>query len=74
MNSSTPTPAPEAVVVEDLPADTKAPVPAFSFPFKPSDFAPSKNDQPWYQKSNKSGHNKLPGAAPHGTRKSMGKR
>jgi hypothetical protein len=74
MTSSTSTPAPETVVAEDSAADQKAPVPAFSFPFKPADFAQSKKDQPWYQKSNKSGHNKIPGAAPHGTRKSMGKR
>lgn len=74
MTSSIPTPAPETGVTDESVADKKAAVPAFSFPFKPADFAQTKNDQPWYQKSNKSGHNKIPGAAPHGTRKSMGKR
>ena len=74
MTSIDPTPAPETVLAEDAAADKKASIPAFSFPFKPADFAQSKTDQPWYQKSNKHGHNKTPGAAPHGTRKSMGKR
>ena len=74
MTSTDSTPAPENVVAEDSAADKKAPIPAFSFPFKPADFAQSKKDEPWYQKSNKHGHNKIPGAAPHGTRKSMGKR
>jgi hypothetical protein len=74
MTSSTSTPAPETVVAEDPVAQKKASIPAFSFPFKPADFAQTRQDQPWYQKSNKSGHTKSPGAAPHGTRKSMGKR
>jgi hypothetical protein len=54
--------------------DAKAAVPAFAFPFKPTDFAQSKDKQPWYQKSNKSNHDSRPGAAPSGTRRSMGKR
>lgn len=66
--------APETVVADDSVKDKKAAIPAFSFPFKPADFAQSKNDQPWYQQSNKSGHHKTPGVAPHGTRKTMGKR
>jgi hypothetical protein len=73
MTSSDQTQAPETVV-DDAATDKKAAIPAFSFPFKPADFATTKKDQPWYQQSNKSGHNKIPGAAPHGTRKSMGKR
>jgi hypothetical protein len=49
-------------------------IPAFSFPFKPGQLAQAKKDQPYYQKSNKSSHEKRPGAAPSGTRRSMGKR
>lgn len=73
MTSSDQTSAPETVV-DDAATDEKTPIPAFSFPFKPADFAQTKNDQPWYQQSNKSGHHKTPGVAPHGTRKTMGKR
>jgi len=72
------TPAPEAVAEtideQALNEEKKAAVPAFSFPFKPADFAPSKKDQPYYQKSNKYNQNKSQGVAPHGTHKSMGKR
>ncbi len=58
----------------DVPAK-KAPVAAFSFPFSPSVFAPSQNDdQPWHQKGNSSGHHKTPSRTPHGSRRSMGKR
>lgn len=74
MTSSDQNAAPEAVIDEASVNDERAAVPAFSFPFKPANFAQSKKDQPWYQKGSKSGHNKIPGAAPHGTRKSMGKR
>ncbi len=50
-------------------------IPAFSFPFAPATFAPGKGDnQPWHQKGNKSAHEKKIGAAPPGTRRSMGKR
>lgn len=57
-------------------AEKKAAVAPFSFPFKPSEFAQARKDkdQAWYQKSNKSSHHKTPGAAPSGTRRSMGKR
>jgi len=56
-------------------AQAKKDNPAFSFPFNPSAFAQAKKDnQPWYQKSGKGGHDKTPGAPPHGTRKTMGKR
>lgn len=69
------TPAPEAAVeTVDAATPAKAAVPAFAFPFKPADFAQSKDSQPWYQKSNKSRHDSRPGAAPSGTRRSMGKR
>jgi hypothetical protein len=47
----------------------------FAFPFSPEVFAPTKrNDQPWHQKGNKSNHDQRPGAAPKGSRRSMGKR
>ena len=50
-------------------------IPAFRFPFSPATFAPNKgDDQPWHQRSNKSSHDKTPGRAPNGTRRSMGKR
>ncbi len=50
-------------------------VPAFSFPFSPAAFAPSKNDgQPHHPQGHKSNHDKNPGRAPNGTRRSMGKR
>ncbi|WP_025129476.1 hypothetical protein [Pseudomonas sp. PH1b] len=63
-------PAVESTVTED-----KAAIPAFKFPFKPSEFAPAKNaQQPWYKNGASNGHTKTPGAAPPGTRRSMGKR
>ncbi|MBF7731230.1 hypothetical protein [Pseudomonas sp. N040] len=47
----------------------------FSFPFSPEVFAPAKrDDKPWHQKGNKSNHDQRPGAAPKGSRRSMGKR
>jgi hypothetical protein len=55
-------------------AETKASIPAFSFPFKPGELAQAKKDQPYYLKNGKSSHEKRPGAAPSGTRRSMGKR
>lgn len=73
------TPAPDAVT--DDAAETadigekKAAIPAFTFPFKPGQFAAAKDNQPsHYQKSNKHGDSKRPGVAPAGTRRSMGKR
>lgn len=67
------TAAPEAAS-ESTPA-SKPVIPAFSFPFSPATFAPNKgDDQPWHQKGNKSAHEKKIGAAPPGTRRSMGKR
>jgi hypothetical protein len=49
--------------------------PAFRFPFSPDTYAPKKSDdQPWHQRDNKSNHDKRPGMAPRGTRRSMGKR
>lgn len=56
-------------------AEGKPAVPAFKFPFKPSEFAQAKNaSQPWYKNGATNGHTKTPGAAPPGTRRSMGKR
>ena len=50
-------------------------IPAFKFPFKPGDLAAAKSaSQPWYKNGAKNGHTKTPGAAPPGTRRSMGKR
>lgn len=47
----------------------------FRFPFSPKAFAPAKhNDKPWHQQGNKSNHDQRPGAAPKGSRRSMGKR
>ncbi|MGN8346490.1 hypothetical protein ACLEJQ_23085 [Pseudomonas sp. SMV71] len=59
-----------SVVVE------KASIPAFKFPFKPGELAAAKGaaQQPWYKNGAKNGHTKTPGAAPPGTRRSMGKR
>jgi|GEM_PF-179259 len=49
-------------------------IPAFGFPFAMAELAKSRNDKPWYQKSNSSNHDKTPGPAPRGTRRAMGKR
>ncbi|MEB0040450.1 MULTISPECIES: hypothetical protein [unclassified Pseudomonas] len=72
------TPAPEAVAepgTEIVAGKKAAIIPDFKFSFKPADFAPVKTlEEPYYKKSGKASHNKIPGAAPHGTRKSMGKR
>ncbi len=52
-----------------------AEAPAFRFPFTAETYAPKKNgEQPKHPGNNKSNHDKRPGAAPRGTRKSMGKR
>ena len=57
-------------------ADDKPAIPAFEFPFKPGELAAAKGvgQQPWYKNGAKNGHTKTPGAAPPGTRRSMGKR
>ena len=80
MTSPKQPPAPETLgedqqAVDAAVSKSKATVPAFSFPFKPGQFAAAKKDtQAWYQKSGKKGHDQTPGPAPHGTRKAMGKR
>ncbi|HEY8330591.1 hypothetical protein D3C81_945830 [compost metagenome] len=72
--------APEADCAEQPQQDqaseaTQAAVPAFRFPFTAETYAPKKNgEQPRHPGNNKSNHDKRPGAAPRGTRKSMGKR
>jgi len=54
----------------------KTAIPAFKFPFKPGELAAAKGagQLPWYKNGVKDGHTKTPGAAPPGTRRSMGKR
>jgi hypothetical protein len=78
MNTPEHTPAPDfavdAVDANATQREKKAVIPAFSFPFKPGELAQARKDQPYYQKSGKSNHEKRPGAAPAGTRRSMGKR
>ena len=81
MTTPTPTTAPDAVGTEQVDSETglgtpkKPVIPAFTFPFKPSEFAKAKAEgQAYYQKSGLGGHDKTPGAPPHGTRRTMGKR
>ncbi|MCP2074342.1 UNVERIFIED_ORG: hypothetical protein J2Y77_003778 [Pseudomonas lini] len=85
MTSPTPSPADERPSGEqaDLPdsdvssdENAQAAIPAFKFPFKPGELAAAKGagQQPWYKNGAKNGHTKTPGAAPPGTRRSMGKR
>ncbi len=63
-------PTPEATS-----GDSKPGIPAFSFPFKPAAFADAiKQNQGRYPGAGKSNHDKTPGRAPNGTRRSMGKR
>lgn len=61
---------------EQTAADSpQAATPTFRFPFSPATYAPKQSDdQPWHQRNNKSNHDKRPGMAPRGTRRSMGKR
>ncbi|CAI8863617.1 conserved hypothetical protein [Pseudomonas sp. IT-P253] len=56
-------------------SEINAAIPAFKFPFKPGELQAAKGaSQPWYKNGAKNGHTKTPGAAPPGTRRSMGKR
>lgn len=70
------TPAPEldASVDANAAADTKPVIAPFSFPFKPGELLQAKKDKQHYKGSGKSNHDKRPGVAPSGTRRSMGKR
>lgn len=71
-------PAPDLAVelldVDSASSEAKPAIPAFRFPFKPGELAQAKKDQPRYKGPGKSNHDKRPGAAPSGTRRSMGKR
>lgn len=73
---ATPANQDEQATAAAAPAEAGIPeVPAFRFPFSPDVYAPKKGDeQPWHQQGNKSNHDKRPGMAPKGTRRSMGKR
>lgn len=71
------TPAPDlndSVDSNATSAETKPAIPAFSFPFKPGELLQARKDQQHYKGSGKSNHDKRPGVAPSGTRRSMGKR
>ncbi|KQB51494.1 hypothetical protein AQS70_18075 [Pseudomonas endophytica] len=83
MTTPTPPTAPDAVSDDATENDAtvatpqKAVIPAFTFPFKPSEFAKNQANtkgQTHYKKGEGHGHTKTPGAAPPGTRRSMGKR
>lgn len=52
----------------------KTEIPAFSFPFKPGELMQAKKNPAHYKGPGKSNHDKRPGAAPSGTRRSLGKR
>ena len=74
MTSNTPSPdqpeQPSEVDATTAPAEKKA---GFSFPF--SAFAKGAQDKTLgYKPMDKSNHDKKPGRAPNGTRRSMGKR
>ncbi|SER56443.1 hypothetical protein SAMN03159444_04457 [Pseudomonas sp. NFACC02] len=78
MTTPEPTPAPD-VDVEPVEADAetndrKTEIPAFSFPFRPGELMQTKKPPMHYKGPGKSNHDKRPGAAPSGTRRSMGKR
>jgi len=66
--------APDHVSPDELGADDAVKIPAFSFPFKPAAFAAAKKQGAQYPGAGKSNHDKTPGRAPNGTRRSMGKR
>jgi len=79
MTSQTPSATDEQVELPDgeaADAQSSQAIPAFKFPFKPGELAAAKGaaQQPWYKNGAKNGHTKTPGAAPPGTRRSMGKR
>ena len=59
-------------IVKDAEVDSQPEIPTFTFPFKPGAFAAKQAAQ--YPGAGKSNHDKTPGRAPNGTRRSMGKR
>lgn len=67
-------PVVESVDANAEAGDRKAVIAPFSFPFKPGELMQAKKDRSYYKGSGKSNHDKRPGAAPSGTRRSMGKR
>lgn len=71
------TPAPDNAAEPETHAqagEQKPAIPAFGFPFKPGELMQAKKDASYYKGPGKSNHDKRPGAAPSGTRRSMGKR
>lgn len=54
-------------------ANTERPA-AFRFPFSAKTYAPRAEQQPGYPRPHGCDHTRHPGAAPRGTRRSMGKR
>jgi len=75
MTTQTPSPdQPEQPSEVDATVDASAKKPGFSFPF--SAFAKGAKDNAplGYKPIDKSNHDKKPGRAPNGTRRSMGKR
>lgn len=75
MTSPTQPPVADAPGDELADSETTPAIAPFKFPFKPGELAAAKTpNQPWYKNGAKNGHTKVPGAAPPGTRRSMGKR
>lgn len=70
MTASDSTPNTSVADCSDTP---DAQIPAFGFPFSPARFAQAKKPAT-YPGAGKSTHDKTPGRAPNGTRRSMGKR
>lgn len=72
------TPAPEPSVeagkADADAGENKPSIPTFGFPFKPGELLQAKKQPAHYKGPGKSNHDKRPGAAPSGTRRSMGKR
>ncbi|WP_296262226.1 MULTISPECIES: hypothetical protein [unclassified Pseudomonas] len=72
------TPAPDIAVETEVATseggEKKPVIASFSFPFKPGELLQAKKEPAHYKGPGKSNHDKRPGAAPSGTRRSMGKR
>ncbi|MGH8415974.1 MAG: hypothetical protein ACRER8_01585 [Pseudomonas sp.] len=73
-HTQAPDPVAESAHVSTEAGDKKPLIAPFSFPFKPGELMQAKKDRSYYKGSGKSNHDKRPGAAPSGTRRSMGKR
>ena len=78
MTSNIPTPETATHSTADSTPDSSAEnrqIPAFRFPFSADTYAPKKDGaQPRYPRDHGVNHAQRPGAAPRGTRRSMGKR